>query len=192
MIEKHIVYPVFEPHNWSSITYILCFHQTSSTPLLPLQSLPSSPISFPIPLKLFSPSKSTTTHHALKSLTSIIPSPRPFSGRAILLDGIPKKLSHHHVNNSLLRLGYPIITPPSQSSWSISTSHSDQPLLTRYQIVYVNSVALAHHMAGQLHRSRPAWLPSSTSQHLQSQHASSTANEDGDGTGWELKARVLY
>ncbi|KAG0144952.1 hypothetical protein CROQUDRAFT_659250 [Cronartium quercuum f. sp. fusiforme G11] len=162
------IYPVFQPHNWSSLTFLLFFASRT-------QNLPNLPLS--------SPSKSPATYHALRTLLPTAPNPNPSSGRAVVLDGIPTRLSHQHVTDSLLAFGFPILTHTEPRTWPGTAPVTDRPMLTRYQVIYLPSIALAYHLAGQLHRSRPAWLPH--------RKTSSPSGIEGE-TGWELKARVLY
>lgn len=193
------VFPIFEPKNWNSISYFVFF---KTDPTNSIESLPShssllsifSNFNSTSNLKFSNPSKSTLTYHALKSIYPILNTPNPFSGKAVLLDGIPIKLSHQHIIQSLSHFGHSIIQPqPHQSfPWpgSIIPIQSKTPSITRHQIIYCHSNALAHHLAGQLHRSRPAWLPSS-SYHPHHHHQLSNQTQH-DSIGWELKARVIY
>ncbi|EGF97872.1 uncharacterized protein MELLADRAFT_73682 [Melampsora larici-populina 98AG31] len=194
------VFPILEPKNWSSINCLIFFriNSTISIETLPTHSNLISTFSnfnSTSNLKFTNPSKSTSTYYALKSLYPILNAPNPFSGKAVLLDGIPSKLSPQHVIQSLSHFGHSIINPQPCYSFpwpgSINPIQSKTPSITRHQIIYCHSNALAHHLAGQLHRSRPSWLPSSTSHHHQHHHQFSNQIKQGV-IGWELKARVIY
>ncbi|KAH9817577.1 hypothetical protein DFH28DRAFT_1124230 [Melampsora americana] len=177
------VIPILEPKNWNSIDYLICFKSTSIHQLPTHSTLISTFSDFnhllSSNLKFTNPTKSTLTPHSLNSIHPILHSSHPFSGKAVLLDGIPFKLSSHHIIQSLSHFGHSIIHPqpvhPIPWPALIIPFQPKLPLITRHQIIYCHSNALAHHLAGQLHRSRPTWLPSRQ-----------------DPSGWELKARVIY
>lgn len=141
-----------------------------------------------------------TYFRALCSPKTGLPPVHPWSGRTVLIRGIPSKLPWTHVEQSLLSFGLPIIPAGSLEPhhraqlgmyWPIWDPMPQisrkkpsvyQTELTRSQLIYVSSPAMANYVAGELHRTRPAWLAS---------NAESKYSHD-QSSGWQLKARVVY
>ncbi|MBW0520433.1 hypothetical protein O181_060148 [Austropuccinia psidii MF-1] len=133
-----------------------------------------------------------------------IPNNHQWSGRAVLVHGLPSKLSLDHVERSMINFGLPIqpvsslddrqriklgmywpIWDPISSSSSFnkeSTDSKQTKVITRHQVIYTSSSPIAAFVASELHRSRPSWLGSSLNINSNYQRR----------LDWELKARVIY